>query len=68
MNASSMMLQASFAWATNSCIYNQLYGKANKPDESNSNDKTCQPLKTGCQPVAKAIETGKLLSKDNNLK
>jgi len=25
-------------------------------------------MKTGCQPVAKAIETGKLLSKDNNLK
>ena len=27
-----------------------------------------QPMKTGCQPVAKVIETGKLLSKDNNLK
>jgi len=62
------MLQESFAWTLNSCIQNQLYGKANKPDESNSNDKRCQPMETGCQPVAKAIETGKLSAKDNNLK
>jgi len=28
----------------------------------------CQPMKIGCQPVAKTIEPDKLLSKDNNLR
>jgi len=27
-----------------------------------------QPIKAGCQTIAKAIEPGKMLSKDNNLK
>ena len=42
--------------------------KAKKPDKSNNSDKIWQPMKAGCQTVAKAIEPDKLLSKDNNLK
>jgi len=48
----------------NPCIWNQLYGEANRSDEGIGNDKRWQPIKVGCQIVAKAIGPVKLLSKD----